>query len=99
MMVQGWLSTAKGRDGGRSVWMLAAIIMPGSFLFFSIGTALYVFYHTHPERMNPLLKTDSIVPHFIASELPTGITGLVIAALFAASMSALNSCMHSIATL
>jgi SSS family solute:Na+ symporter len=99
IMVQRCLCTPNARDAGRSMWMLNAIILPGSLLFFSIGTALFVFYKAHPERLNPLLKTDSIVPHFIASELPSGVTGLVIAALFAASMSALNSCMHSIATL
>ncbi|PTY08397.1 sodium:solute symporter [Opitutaceae bacterium EW11] len=99
IQVQRCLCTPNARDAGRSVWTLAVIILPGSFLFFSIGTALYAFYQMHPERLNPLLKTDSIVPHFIASELPPGVTGLVIAALFAASMSALNSCMHSIATL
>jgi len=99
IMVQRCLCTPSAKEAGRSMWMLNALIIPGSLLFFSIGTALYVFYKAHPERLNPLLKTDSIVPHFIASELPSGITGLVIAALFAASMSALNSCMHSIATL
>ncbi len=99
IMVQRCLCTSSAKEAGRSMWMLNAIILPGSLLFFSIGTALFVFYKAHPERLNPLLKTDSIVPHFIASELPSGVTGLVIAALFAASMSALNSCMHSIATL
>ena len=99
IMVQRCLCTPSAKEAGQSMWMLNALIIPGSLLFFSIGTALYVFYKAHPERLNPLLKTDSIVPHFIASELPSGITGLVIAALFAASMSALNSCMHSIATL
>lgn len=99
IMVQRCLCTPTAKEAGRSMWMLNALIIPGSLLFFSIGTALFVFYKAHPERLNPLLKTDSIVPHFIASELPSGVTGLVIAALFAASMSALNSCMHSIATL
>jgi Na+/proline symporter len=99
IMVQRCLCTPNAKEAGRSMWTMAAIVMPGSLMFFSFGTALYVFYKSHPERLNPLLKTDSIVPHFIASELPVGITGLVIAGLFAASMSALNSCMHSIATL
>ena len=99
IMVQRCLCTPNAKEAGRSMWTMAAIVMPGSFMFFSFGTALYVFYKSHPERLNPLLKTDSIVPHFIASQLPVGITGLVIAGLFAASMSALNSCMHSIATL
>ena len=36
---------------------------------------------------------------FIAAELPVGVTGLIIAGIFAASMSTLSSCMNSVATL
>ena len=99
VLMQRVLSTKSGRDAGRSVWMLAAIIMPGSFLFFSIGTALFVFYRANPERMNPLLTIDATFPLFIAAELPMGVTGLIIAGILAAAMATLSSIMNSVATL
>ena len=55
------------------------------------------FYKTHPEMLHPG-NNDAIVPTFIAQMLPPGISGLVIAGIFAASMSSLDSGMHSAAT-
>ncbi|MEE2783867.1 MAG: sodium/solute symporter [Pseudomonadota bacterium] len=42
---------------------------------------------------------DKVLPHFIVHELPTGITGLLIAAIFAAAMSSVDSSLNSSATL
>jgi solute:Na+ symporter, SSS family len=99
VMMQRVLATKDAKEAGWSVWTLAALVVPGSFTFFAIGTALYVFYQQNPERMNPALSVDATFPHFIAAELPVGVTGLIIAGIFAASMSTLSSCMNSVATL
>ncbi len=99
VMMQRVLSTKSDKEAGWSVWTLAAIVIPGNLTFFGIGTALYVFYKQHPENLNPLLNIDSTFPQFIAAELPPGITGLIIAGIFAASMSALSSSINSVATL
>jgi SSS family solute:Na+ symporter len=42
---------------------------------------------------------DKVFPHFIGAVLPAGITGLVIAAIFAAAMSTISTCLNSSATL
>ena len=99
VMMQRVLATPNDRQARGSVLMMIAVIVPGSCLFFSIGTALFAFYKSHPERLNPLLAVDATFPHFIAAELPVGITGLIIAGLFAASMSTLSSGINSVATL
>ncbi|MBP6508440.1 MAG: sodium:solute symporter [Opitutaceae bacterium] len=99
VMMQRVLSTKSDKEAGRSVWTLAAIVVPGNLTFFGIGTALYVFYKQHPGHLNPMLSVDSTFPQFIAAELPAGITGLIIAGIFAASMSTLSSCINSVATL
>ena len=73
--------------------------IPGSLLFFGIGTALFVFFKLQPETMNPTLNnTDAIYPWYIVTQLPFGIAGLLIAALFAAAMSSLDSSINSVAT-
>lgn len=93
------LSTKNARDAGRSIWTLAAIMIPGGIVFYTIGTALYAFYKANPERMNPLLTIDATFPLFIAAELPMGITGLIIAGIFSAAMATLSSIMNSVSTL
>ena len=99
VMMQRVLSTKSDKAAGRSVLTLAAIVIPGNLAFFGIGTALYVYYKQHPSHLNPMLSIDSTFPQFIAAELPAGITGLIIAGIFAASMSTISSCINSVATL
>ncbi len=93
------LATKDDRAARNSLFMLTAIALPGSFMFFSVGTLLYTYYKVHPAGLNPLLTNDQIFPQFIASDLPSGVTGLIIAGIFAASMATLSSNINSIATL
>lgn len=99
VLMQRVLSTRSDKEAGRSVWTFAAIMVPGGFFFYMIGTALYVYYKDNPERMNPLLPIDATFPLFIAAELPMGVTGLIIAGIFAAAMSTLSSIINSVSTL
>lgn len=99
VMTQRVLSTKDDRAARGSLFMLTALALPGSVMFFSVGTALYAYYKVHPAELNPLLTTDQIFPQFIASDLPAGVTGLIIAGIFAASMATLSSNINSIATL
>jgi Na+/proline symporter len=98
-MMQRVLATKSDKEAGWSIWTLAVIVIPGNLTFFAIGTALYVFYRQHPASLNPMLSVDSTFPQFIAAELPVGLTGLIIAGIFAASMSTLSGTMNSVATL
>jgi SSS family transporter len=99
VLMQRTLSTKSDKEAGRSIWAFAAIMIPGGFVFYLIGTALFVFYKAHPERMNPLLPIDATFPLFIAAELPMGVTGLIVAGIFAAAMATLSGIMNSVATL
>ncbi len=99
VLMQRVLSTKSDKDAGRSIWTFAAVTIPGGFMFYFVGTALYAYYKTHPERMNPLLTIDATFPLFIAAELPMGIRGLIIAGILAAAMATLSSIMNSVATL
>ncbi|WOO43199.1 sodium:solute symporter family transporter [Rubellicoccus peritrichatus] len=64
-----------------------------------VGLATFAYFHAFPERLDPTMSNDQIVPLFIVQSIPVGISGLIIAALFAASMSTLSSSMNSVATL
>ncbi|MHC4503777.1 MAG: sodium:solute symporter family transporter [Planctomycetota bacterium] len=97
-VVQRYLTTKNEKEARKSLWIAALMVIPGSLIFFGIGTALFAFYKTNPALLDPTLSNDSIFPHFINQSLPAGIAGLVIAGVFAAAMSSLDSSMNSIAT-
>ena len=99
VIAQRFLTTCDEKAAARSVWAHAGIVVPASLLFFGLGTALFVYYASRPEMLpTGDVKNDAIVPWFIATRLPAGLAGLVIAGLFAATMSTVDSGIHSIAT-
>jgi SSS family transporter len=97
-VIQRYLTTRDEKQAARSIWTNGILAIPTALIFFGLGTCLFVFYEVRPELLSPALKTDAIFPFFIAQQLPVGVSGLVIAGLFAASMSSLDSSMNSIAT-
>lgn len=97
-VIQRYLTTSDERQAARGIWLNAAASIPVWTLFFALGTGLWVFYRASPERLDPLGRTDEIFAWFIVHELPAGISGLVIAGLFAASMSSLDTSLNSMAT-
>lgn len=97
-IVQRYMTTKDEKQSARGIWTNALLSIPSAFIFFPLGTALYCFYKAHPEHLNPAISTDAILPWFVVHELPAGIPGLVVAGVFAASMSTLSSIMNSVAT-
>src|SRR5690606_25101758 len=68
-----------------------------------IGTALFSFYTAQPQLLPAELSAagagDKVFPHFIVNGLPKGVTGLLIAAIFAAGMSTVSTSINSTATI
>jgi solute:Na+ symporter, SSS family len=95
-VVQRYMTTRSESQTARSILTNAAFVLPGSIVFFLLGTALYLFYAQYPERLDEGLAADQIVPFFIIRELPPGVAGLVLAAVFAASQSTLSSSLNSV---
>ena len=94
--VQRYITARSDREAKKSVWLTALMYVPSAAIFFFIGTGLFVFYHERPELLGSVAKADEVFPVFISRELPAGLAGLVIAAIFAASM---DSNLNSMATL
>ena len=69
----------------------------GFFQFF-IGSSLFVFYSQFPEKGGLGINPDRVFPKFIIEELPTGLTGLLVAGVFAAAMSTISSVLNSLTT-
>lgn len=66
-------------------------------VFFLIGTGLYVFYGQNP-GLAQTAQQDQIFGSFIAYQLPIGITGILLAAIYAAAQSTLSTGINSVAT-
>jgi len=96
---QKYSAVATEKKAKRSVWVAMLIYLPLTVIFLYIGTALFAFYSGGGNVLDPsIVKGDEVFPFFIATELPVGLKGLIIAAILAASMSTVDSALNSSAT-
>lgn len=58
-----------------------------------VGLALFSYYQLHPPPAD--LPADRMLPYFMSQAFPPGAVGLVIAAILAASLSSIDSAVHS----
>jgi solute:Na+ symporter, SSS family len=63
------------------------------FLFLSIGSLLWSYYQLHTP---PMIANDGLFAHFITHHFPTGIKGLMVAGVLAATMSTLDSTINAL---
>ncbi len=97
MMVQRYLACSS-RTKSQNGLILSGVIVLGQFLLFLVlGVLLYSFYRHFPSGAVGV-DSQRVFPVFIVEELPRGISGLVIAAVFAAAMSTLSSSLNSLAS-
>lgn len=101
--VQRYATARTDREAVKSVWLGALLYLPISAVFLFIGTGLFAYYTARPEllpaTLDPKVEADAVFPHFIHAALPVGLSGLVIAAIFAAAQSTLSSSINCSATL
>lgn len=91
--------SAKDLKGARSSALFGGLLyLPVSFLFFVIGTALFVYYKQSVNILPQNITPDQVFPYFIVNGLPVGVTGLLIAAIFSAGMSTISTSINSSAT-
>lgn len=101
--IQRYMTTSSEAGAKKSTWMGSLLYIPVSFVFFYIGTALFVYYKVNNHLLPPdlLLESaaDQVFPYFIVHGLPLGFTGLLLAAVFAAGMSTISTSINSSATI
>lgn len=96
---QKYSSVATEKEAKKSVWIAMLIYLPLTAMFLYIGTALFSFYSGVNNVLGEAItKGDQVFPYFIATELPVGLKGLIIAAILAASMSTIDSALNCSAT-
>lgn len=97
-VVQRYLTTKDEKRAAKAIWINGLMSQVVVLLFVLLGSALFVFYKTHPQHLDPTFKIDAVMPLFISRELPVGIAGLIIAGIFAAAQSTISTSMNSTAT-
>lgn len=96
-VVQRYMTTKDEKATGRSIWLNGFLSIPVTIIFFLLGTGLYAYYTSNPENLSVLNPNiDSVFPQFIVTQMPEGVAGLLIAAIFAAAMSTLSSNINSV---
>jgi SSS family solute:Na+ symporter len=92
--------TAKSEKGAiRAALMGVLLSVPVWALFMFIGTSLFSFYEISGAALPEGIRADAVFPYFIMTQLPVGITGLILAALIAAAISSLDSDMNCLAAI
>ena len=96
--VQRYLTAGSLREAQRSLWIKLWMILPVLVLFYGTGLVLYAFYKQHgdPLAAGQISRGDQILPYFVITQLPAGLPGLLIAAIFAASMSTVSAGVNSL---
>lgn len=98
-VIQRYMTTKSEKSAAHSILMNAFMCIFISVVFYVIGTGLYTFYKTHPTSLDlGVLQSDAIFPYFMMTQMPAGLAGLLIAAIFAASMSTISSNINSVST-
>ena len=97
MMVQRYLACGDQRKSQAALVLSGVVVFFQFLLFLLIGVMLYSFYERFPLG-HDLEQVDRIFPIFIVEEMPAGVSGLIIAAIFAAAMSTLSSSLNSLAS-
>lgn len=93
------LLTTRNVDNSQKAIVWSGVVVAFQFgLFLFIGLLLYAFYDMQSAQQLGLATTDEIFAKFIVEQLPMGISGLIIASLFAAAMSSLSSSLNSLAS-
>lgn len=96
--VQRYLTAKSRAEATKSLWFKLIVTLPVVIVFYLMGALLFSFYHAHPDRLPTLEQKDRILPYFVVNELPHGLPGLLIAAIFAATMSTVSAGINALST-
>ena len=96
-VVQRFTTTTDIKELKKMIYGNGVLSILVATIFYLIGTALFVFYKQNPSLLQ-VAHQDQIFASYIAFQLPVGITGLLLAAIYAAAQSTLSTGLNSVAT-
>ncbi|MGF1698523.1 sodium:solute symporter [Vibrio lamellibrachiae] len=96
-VVQRYIVTDNIEETKKALITNAKLVACVPVFFFAVGAGLYAYYSQNPLELPADFNTGGILPFYVISQMPAGIAGLIIAAIFAASQSSISSSLNSIA--
>jgi sodium-coupled monocarboxylate transporter 8/12 len=96
--VQRYLTAPSLRDSQRALWLKLWVTLPLLLVFSLTGTVLFAYYRIFSNRGPLPERTDQILPFFVVHELPSPFAGLLIAAIFGATMAVASAGINALAT-
>jgi SSS family solute:Na+ symporter len=96
--VQKYATVQNNEEAAKSMKLATIIYLFLTICFLFIGTALFYFYQIQDSLPSNITKGDQVFPYFIATQMPVGLKGLILAAIIAAAMSTIDSALNCSAT-
>lgn len=98
-LVQRFTTTQNIKKLNKMLFTNGVLSLVIATIFYFIGTGLYVFYQLqNVSSATSEIPQDQIFMYFIAYELPVGVTGIILAAIYAAAQSTISTGLNSVAT-
>lgn len=105
-IVQRYLTAKSDREAKKAAYIGVFLSVPVWTMFMLVGSLLWAYYQLSPDPavIDPetgaqLLKPDAVFPHFISTQLPMGVRGLIIAAIAAAAISSLDADLNCLSAI
>ena len=98
--IQRFMATGNVNSARRAVATQLCVSAMIGITLFLVGFALLGYFQVHADQLPADISindnADDLFPRYISFHLPVGVSGLVVAAMFAAAMSSLDSGVNSI---
>jgi solute:Na+ symporter, SSS family len=97
LIVQRLLAARNKRQSQTALLSSGAVILGQFALFLTVGVVLFAYYRQSPPPA-PFARADQVFPAFVVNQLPSGLAGLLMAAILAAGMANLSAALNSLAS-
>jgi len=92
------LLAARNKRQSQAALLSSGVVILGQFtLFLTVGVVLFAYYRQSPPAV-AFARSDQVFPAFVVNELPSGLAGLLMAAILAAGMANLSAALNSLAS-
>ncbi|WP_295155722.1 sodium:solute symporter [uncultured Brachyspira sp.] len=97
-VVQRYNTTKNEKEAQKSLFLNIPLAITSSIIFIGMGSALWIFFNSGKNTLPSNIDGNAILPYFVMDYLPIGISGLVLAGIFAAAQSTVSSSLNSVST-
>jgi SSS family solute:Na+ symporter len=98
LTVQRYLTTVSIKESAWSLWVYGLLSVPIILILWLISMSIFVFYTQNPDLLQKDFQPDGLLPHYVATQVPHGVSGLFAAAIMAAVLSTVDSGLNCLAT-